>query len=143
LHGACDGRLRTTIRRFPIRRRFDFDREVVLFFGQDGKTRIRCAISKEALDDDLRADKREKVEVFRENRKVIEEAARRKYLAGDTETTAPSLSTRASWRSRRAQRSKGYGRAGTGVVNVPGTGTANRLSWNTGAPCSEVRNSDD
>jgi fido (protein-threonine AMPylation protein) len=66
--------------------KFDFDREVVLFFGQDGKTRIRCTISRETLDDDFRADNREKVEVFRENRKVIEEAARQKYLAGDTET---------------------------------------------------------
>jgi hypothetical protein len=39
-----------------------------------------------ALDDDFRAYNREKVEVFRENRKVIEEAGRQKYLAGDTET---------------------------------------------------------
>jgi fido (protein-threonine AMPylation protein) len=71
--------------------KFDFDREVVLFFGQDGKTRIRCAISRESLDDDFRADNREKVEVFRENRKVIEEAARQKYLAGDTETDGSIL----------------------------------------------------
>ena len=71
--------------------KFDFDHEVVLFFGQDGKTRIRCAISREALDDDFRADNREKVEVFRENRKVIEGAARRKYLAGDTETDGSIL----------------------------------------------------
>jgi len=71
--------------------KFDFDREVVLFFAQDGKTRIRCAISREAFDDDFRADNREKVEVFRENRKVIEEAARQKYLAGDTETDGSIL----------------------------------------------------
>jgi Fic family protein len=71
--------------------KFDFDREVVLFFGQDGQTRIRCAISREALDDDFPADNREKVEVFRENRKVIEEAARQKYLAGDTETDGSIL----------------------------------------------------
>ena len=71
--------------------KFDFDREVVLFFGQNGKTRIRCAISRESLDDDFRADNREKVEVFRENRKVIEEAARQKYLAGDTETNGSIL----------------------------------------------------
>jgi len=31
------------------------------------------------------------VEVFRENRKVIEEAARHKYLAGDTETDGSIL----------------------------------------------------
>ncbi len=71
--------------------KFDFDREVVLFFGQDGKTRIRCAISREAVDDEFRADSREKIEVFRENRKVIEEAARQKYLAGDTESDGSIL----------------------------------------------------
>ena len=43
------------------------------------------------MDDDFRADNREKVEVFRENRKVIEEAARQKYLAGDTETDGSIL----------------------------------------------------
>lgn len=71
--------------------KFDFDREVVLFFGQDGKNRVRCAISREALDDDFGADNRDKVEVFRENRKVIEEATRQKYLAGDTETDGSIL----------------------------------------------------
>jgi Protein of unknown function (DUF1488) len=70
--------------------KFDFDSEVVFFFGQDGKTRIRCAISRESLDDDFRADDSEKVEAFRENRKVIE-AARQKYLARDTETDGSIL----------------------------------------------------
>jgi len=72
--------------KFPDRaEKWDFDREVVVFFGQDGDNRVRCAISREALDDDFRADDRDKVEVFRENREVIEEGARRKYAAGDTE----------------------------------------------------------
>jgi Protein of unknown function (DUF1488)/Fic/DOC family len=71
--------------------KFDFDREVVVFFGQDGKARVRCAISREALDDDFGADNRNKVEVFQENRKVIEEEARQKYLAGDTETDGSIL----------------------------------------------------
>jgi len=71
--------------------KFDFDREVVMFFGQDGKARVRCAISREALDDDFEADNRNKVEVFKENRKVIEEAVRQKYLAGDTETDGSVL----------------------------------------------------
>ena len=71
--------------------KFDFDRAVVVFFGEDGKARVRCAISREALDDDFAADNRDKVEVFRENRKVIEEAARQKYLAGDTETDGSIL----------------------------------------------------
>src|SRR6266566_969156 len=72
--------------KFPDRaEKWDFDREVVVFFGQDGDNRVRCAISREALDDDFRADDRDKAEVFRENREVIEEGARRKYAAGDTE----------------------------------------------------------
>ncbi|MGH9713620.1 MAG: DUF1488 family protein [Candidatus Acidiferrales bacterium] len=71
--------------------KFDFDREVVLFYGHDGKTRVRCAISREALDDDFGADNRDKVEVFRENRQIIEEWAREKYAAGDTETDGSVL----------------------------------------------------
>jgi fido (protein-threonine AMPylation protein) len=72
--------------KFPVPdERFIFDREVVLFFGQDEETRVRCAISREALDDDFRGDNRDKVEVFRENRQVIEQGARQKYAAGDTE----------------------------------------------------------
>src|SRR5208282_6049025 len=72
--------------KFPApEERFVFDREVVHFFGQDGETRVRCAISREALDDDFRGDNRDKLEVFRENRHVIEQGARQKYAAGDTE----------------------------------------------------------
>jgi fido (protein-threonine AMPylation protein) len=71
--------------------KFDFDREVVLFFGQDGKARVRCAISREALDDDFGGDNRDKVEVFRENRAAIEQRARQKYAAGDTETDGSIL----------------------------------------------------
>jgi fido (protein-threonine AMPylation protein) len=78
--------------KFPKREeKFDFDREVVLFYGLDGKTRVRCAISREALDDDFGADGRDKVEVFRENREVIEKWARQKYAAGDTETEGSVL----------------------------------------------------
>src|SRR6267143_394307 len=55
--------------KFPDRaEKWDFDREVVVFFGQDGDNRVRCAINREALDDDFRADDSNKVEVFRENR---------------------------------------------------------------------------
>jgi len=63
----------------------DFDRDTVIFFGQDGKKSIRCAISREAIDDHLGGDDLIKVEVFRENWKVMEETARGKYPAGDTE----------------------------------------------------------
>jgi fido (protein-threonine AMPylation protein) len=71
--------------------KWDFDREVVLFFGQDGDNRVRCAISREALDDDFRGDGRDKVEVFRENRAAIEQGVRQKYAAGDTETDGSVL----------------------------------------------------
>jgi len=71
--------------------KWDFDREVVLFFGQDGDNRVRCAISREALDDDFRGDGRDKVEVFRENRVAIEQGVRQKYGAGDTETDGSVL----------------------------------------------------
>jgi fido (protein-threonine AMPylation protein) len=78
--------------KFPApEERFIFDREVVLFFGEDGQTRVRCAISREALDDDFRGDNRDKVEVFRENRAAIEQGARQKYAAGDTETDGSVL----------------------------------------------------
>lgn len=63
----------------------NFDRDTVVFFGQDGRKRVRCDMSREAIDDDLASDNRDKIEVFQENRKVIEEAVRRKYLVGDTE----------------------------------------------------------
>jgi hypothetical protein len=71
--------------------KWDFDREIVLFFGQDGDNRVRCAISREALDDDFRGDNRDKVGVFRENRTAIEQGARQKYAAGDTETDGSVL----------------------------------------------------
>jgi Protein of unknown function (DUF1488) len=65
--------------------KFVLHREVVLFYGQAGEKRVPCAISREALDDDFQAHGRDKVEVSRENRKLIEEWARQKYAAGDTE----------------------------------------------------------
>lgn len=64
---------------------FVFDRDVVVFWGQDGKNRVRCEISREALDDHFGGDGKDKLEVFRANRRVIEQEARRKYLAGQTE----------------------------------------------------------
>jgi hypothetical protein len=71
--------------------RYIFDREVVVFWGQDGATRVRCEISQEALDDHFGGDGKEKVEVFRANRKAIEEIARRKYLAGRREADGSVL----------------------------------------------------
>jgi len=71
--------------------KFDFEREVVFFFGHDGDSRVRCAISREALDDDSRGDDRDKVEVFRENRAAIEQGVQQKYAVGDTETDGSVL----------------------------------------------------
>ena len=72
--------------RFPEREeKYDFDRGTVIFWGQDGETRVRCAISREALDDHFRGDDKDKLEVFSANRQAIEQEARRKYLDGETE----------------------------------------------------------
>ena len=72
--------------RFPDpREAYIFDREVVVFWGQDGETRVQCAISREALDDHFNGDNKDKLEVFRANRQAIDEEARKKYLAGATE----------------------------------------------------------
>jgi len=64
---------------------YNFDLGAVVFYGQDGDTRVRCLISREALDDHFGGDGRDKLTVFRANRMAIEEKARRKYLAGRTE----------------------------------------------------------
>jgi hypothetical protein len=72
--------------KFPApEERYSFDRGVVSFWGQDGETRVRCEISRETLDDHFHGDNKDKLEVFRANRRAIEEIARRKYLAGQTE----------------------------------------------------------
>jgi hypothetical protein len=43
--------------RFPEpRETYDFDRGAVTFWGQDGKARVWCAISEEALDDHFRGE---------------------------------------------------------------------------------------
>ena len=65
--------------------KFIFDREVVVFWGGDGAKRVRCEISQEALDNHFGGDGKNKLEVFRANRRAIEQEARRKYLAGQTE----------------------------------------------------------
>jgi Fic family protein/predicted transcriptional regulator len=65
--------------------RYDASRDVVVFWGQDRTQRIRCAISREALDDHFPGDGSDKLEVFRENRLTIEDIARRKYLSGRVE----------------------------------------------------------
>src|SRR5438876_1378575 len=69
--------------KFPApEERYIFDREVVVFWGQDGETRVQCEISREALDDHFRGGNKDKLEVFRANRWAIEPQWRRQDLAG-------------------------------------------------------------
>ena len=63
--------------------------DAVLFRGRDGDLIIRCAISREALEDHFDGDDKDMLKVFRANRERIEYEARRKYLAGRLE---PDLS---------------------------------------------------
>ena len=70
---------------------YDTGRDVVVFWGSDRKQRIRCAISREALDDHFSGDKKNKLEVFRENRLAIEQIAQRKYLSGRVESDGTVL----------------------------------------------------
>jgi Fic family protein len=78
---------------FPeIDARYNVARQVVIFWGQDRKRRVRCAISREALDDHFKGDSiKDKLEVFKANHQAIEQEARRKYLAGDTEVDGSIL----------------------------------------------------
>ena len=63
--------------------RYDFSREIVSFLGEAAGARVRCAISREALEDHFQADgldKEGRLEKFREHRTEIERIARAKYL---------------------------------------------------------------
>ena len=62
------------------------DSGAIVFWGQDGETRVRCRISREALDDHFSdGDKLRPDAAFKKYRKEIETLARRKYLAGQRE----------------------------------------------------------
>jgi len=65
--------------------KYNPDRGVVIFWGQDGRKRIRCEIGREALDDHFDRNNKNKLEVFRANSHSIEDIARQKYLTGQTE----------------------------------------------------------
>ena len=85
---------------FPApQERYNSSRDVVAFSGQDGDRQVRCAISREALDDHFHGDHRNKLDVFRENRKAIEEITRRKYLSGNLEPDESVLVRTADIRS--------------------------------------------
>jgi hypothetical protein len=65
--------------------RYVFDRDIVVFWGRDGETRVRCEISEEALHDHFSGDGKDNLAVFKANCQAIEELARQKYLAGRAE----------------------------------------------------------
>jgi len=66
---------------------YQFDSvEGVTFFGQDGVRRIKCKISREALDDHFSdRDRLRPNDAFLKYRGDIESIARRKYLTGQIE----------------------------------------------------------
>jgi hypothetical protein len=63
---------------------YDFERDVVTFIGEALGASVRCAISREALDDNFGATtgltNEGRLEKFRKNRSAIERIAREKYL---------------------------------------------------------------
>ena len=65
---------------------YDISRGVT-FWGEDGTKRIRCRISREALDDHFsEGDKLRPEAAFKKHRASIEALARRKYLLGELES---------------------------------------------------------
>ena len=63
--------------------RYDFDGDIVEFLGEASGAPIRCAVSREALEDHFDADGKDKegrLQIFRDNRSVFERMARVKYL---------------------------------------------------------------
>jgi transcriptional regulator with XRE-family HTH domain len=65
--------------------RYDSVRDVAVFEGLDGDRIIRCAISREALEDHFDGEGKDPIKVFRAYRERIEHEARRKYLDGGLE----------------------------------------------------------
>jgi transcriptional regulator with XRE-family HTH domain len=60
--------------------------DAIVFWGQDGDARVRCRISREALDDHFSdGDKLNPEAAFKKHHKEIEALARRKYLSGQRE----------------------------------------------------------
>lgn len=62
---------------------YDFERDIVIFDGESLGSVVRCAISREALDDHFMTDgldQKGRLEKVRENRSVIEQMARTKFL---------------------------------------------------------------
>jgi transcriptional regulator with XRE-family HTH domain len=78
--GLLDDRMLIFAADAPVR--YDSVRDIVVFEGRDGDRTIRCAISREALEDHFDGDDKDPIKVFRAHRERIEHEARRKYLDG-------------------------------------------------------------
>ncbi len=72
--------------------RQDIDSGTIVFWGQEGETRIRCGISRHALADHFSDRGTLKPEgAFRKNRSEIEGLARKQYLTGKVEADGSVL----------------------------------------------------
>jgi transcriptional regulator with XRE-family HTH domain len=65
---------------------YDPMRMIVVFTGRDGDRSIRCAVSREALEDYFGGEGKDPLKVFQANHEKIEHEVRRLYLLGNTET---------------------------------------------------------
>jgi hypothetical protein len=73
---------------------YDSNRDVVFWFGKAGVGGIRCAISREALEDHFGADGLDgagRLRAFREHRPMLERFARIKYLTWPIEEPSSVL----------------------------------------------------
>ena len=60
----------------------DFDHDTVVFWGRDNhQQKLRCAISRVALEDHFKGDGKRLLKIAIANRDSIQQEARRKYLA--------------------------------------------------------------
>ncbi len=68
--------------------RYDSDRDTVTFYGESGGSRVRCSVSRAALDDHFGTDQLDnegRTRRFRENRGIFERMLRVKYLTWPVE----------------------------------------------------------
>ncbi len=65
---------------------YDYNRMIIIFWGQDGDQSIRCAISIEALENHYKSKSKDPIKIFLENHSAIEHEAVRKYLNNQFES---------------------------------------------------------
>jgi len=104
------GRLRSIVPRLDLTlnnppARYDFHRDVVALEGEALGSPVKCAVSREALDDHFGAsdlDRRGRLEAFQKNRSAIEGLLRAKYLHSPLEEVEAVLLKTADVESLRA-----------------------------------------